>query len=417
MPLPLLRGYSDDQLFPLLNAVMLGWGALALLPRWRHTPTLTLSLVVAYSAVYALLVAARAVAAPAPAGAGVGSLDAVIALFSDREIVFAGWTHYIAFDLFVGRHIVMDSQAAGMPHLTILPLLPLTLMAGPAGFAAYAAMKWIWWRWPAGYKPLLVLLYTAVTLLCLMMVGWVLILPSSWLYGNSEWHDQLMTRTPPYKFAPVSLLSKYTGHRAVQFLHILPSAAWSASLPLQLNPWVRKKYPGLHRTTGYACIITAQFMTVGYVLIDLRGLMFHEHDFPQFKSNQHMSKLGLGWMPHKFLARFLAMWFSSTAIAALYFARTRDFPRHQAWVIRHVGSGIWVALQRLYVGYHAATSPATQKAVFADGLVLAASFTIVVAELAVLVLLYETVKTTAATAATLSDDRRTRQSSDPKKRA
>jgi hypothetical protein len=153
MPLPLL-GMLDDELFGALNGVMLGWAALAFLPRWRHTPAVTLGFVVLYSAMYAVLLLQRALAAPLPEGAGFGSLEAVVALFSDRDVVFAGWTHYIAFDLFVGRHIILDSQRTGLPHLAVLPLLPLTLMAGPAGLALYTGLKSAWSRWPRGYNPL-----------------------------------------------------------------------------------------------------------------------------------------------------------------------------------------------------------------------------------------------------------------------
>ena len=257
MPLPLL-GMLDDELFGALNGVMLGWAALAFLPRWRHTPAVTLGFVVLYSAMYAVLLLQRALAAPLPEGAGFGSLEAVVALFSDRDVVFAGWTHYIAFDLFVGRHIILDSQRTGLPHLAVLPLLPLTLMAGPAGLALYTGLKSAWSRWPRGYNPLLVLIYSAVTYLCLFMIGWVVIAPSSWLYGNSDWHDHMMVRTPPLKYAPVSLLAKYSGHRGVQFLHTLPSAVWAATVPIQLNPILRRNYKGFHRGAGWVCLITAQ---------------------------------------------------------------------------------------------------------------------------------------------------------------
>jgi hypothetical protein len=38
----------------------------------------------------------------------------VVSLFSSKPAVLAGWTHYIAFDLFVGRYIVADNSSAGI---------------------------------------------------------------------------------------------------------------------------------------------------------------------------------------------------------------------------------------------------------------------------------------------------------------
>ena len=72
---------------------------------------------------------------PLPEGGGFATLSQVVALFTDRETVFAGWVHYIAFDLFVSRYIVMDAQEKGVPHLLVVACVPLTLLAGPMGFA------------------------------------------------------------------------------------------------------------------------------------------------------------------------------------------------------------------------------------------------------------------------------------------
>ena len=79
MPLPLLDAVSDAALFPLGNAVVLGWGALLLAPRWRHTQGLALALVSLCSALYLLLAAHRLLFSPLPlpAGAGFGTLAEV----------------------------------------------------------------------------------------------------------------------------------------------------------------------------------------------------------------------------------------------------------------------------------------------------------------------------------------------------
>eukprot|EP01044_Picomonas_judraskeda_P036912 COSAG03_NODE_16518_length_399_cov_1.036667_1_plen_105_part_10 len=93
MRLPL----GDDELFSWLNIVVLGWALIAFLPRWKHTPALSLAVVGAYALLYTVLLAERARSGPLPAGSGFGTLQGVVTLFTDRGAVMAGWTHYIAF--------------------------------------------------------------------------------------------------------------------------------------------------------------------------------------------------------------------------------------------------------------------------------------------------------------------------------
>ena len=57
---------------------------------------------------------------------------------SQPELFLAGWTHYIAFDLFVGRWIWEDALRAGRgARLALL----LTFLAGPAGLSLYLMQR------------------------------------------------------------------------------------------------------------------------------------------------------------------------------------------------------------------------------------------------------------------------------------
>ena len=89
MRLPL----GDDELFPWLNVVGAGWALIALLPRWRHTPALSMGVVAVYSVLYTVLLAERMRTAPLPEGASVGTLEGVAALFGDRGVIMAGCEH------------------------------------------------------------------------------------------------------------------------------------------------------------------------------------------------------------------------------------------------------------------------------------------------------------------------------------
>ncbi|MEO6363514.1 MAG: ABA4-like family protein [Caldimonas sp.] len=68
---------------------------------------------------------------------GFSSLAQVAALFSVPGLLLAGWVHYLAFDLLVGRWQVDDSGVAGAAAWWLLPCLVLTFVFGPAGWLLY----------------------------------------------------------------------------------------------------------------------------------------------------------------------------------------------------------------------------------------------------------------------------------------
>jgi len=107
------------------------------LPRWRVTKRLMSSPLVcaAPAALYGALVIPRfaevwqAVSSP--------ELSGVAALLGSPVGATIGWLHFLAFDLFVGRWIYLDSRERGVPAWVTAPALLLTLMLGPCGFLLY----------------------------------------------------------------------------------------------------------------------------------------------------------------------------------------------------------------------------------------------------------------------------------------
>ena len=59
---------------------------------------------------------------------------------SDAGIVI-GWTHYLAFDLFVGLWIAKDADSKGFARWVQLPFLAATLFAGPIGLLAWLVTR------------------------------------------------------------------------------------------------------------------------------------------------------------------------------------------------------------------------------------------------------------------------------------
>lgn len=59
---------------------------------------------------------------------------------SDGGLVL-GWTHYLAFDLFVGLWIAKDADAKGFSRIAQAPVLLLTFLVGPVGLLVWLAVR------------------------------------------------------------------------------------------------------------------------------------------------------------------------------------------------------------------------------------------------------------------------------------
>jgi len=117
---------------------MAGWILLLILPRHRIAQrvagiTVPLILSVGY-----LILNARHFRG---AEGGFGSLADVAMLFQKRELLLAGWIHYLAFDLFIGAWETRDAQRNGLPHLVVIPCLVMTFLLGPIGLLFYFAIR------------------------------------------------------------------------------------------------------------------------------------------------------------------------------------------------------------------------------------------------------------------------------------
>eukprot|EP01035_Chromulina_nebulosa_P008253 gene8253-11185_t len=163
---------QDAEIFPFLNFVLLGYALIIFFPRWKFTKVITLILPAVYSFLYLVLVIDWIKKNPTKVSSiDFSTLRSVVDLFKDEAAVFAGWTHYIAFDLMIARYIVLDAAEEGIPHIFIVPLVPVTLMLGPVGLFSYSIIKSV------RNIRFSEVLYVLMTMLCLFMVGWIFILP------------------------------------------------------------------------------------------------------------------------------------------------------------------------------------------------------------------------------------------------
>ena len=140
-----------DAIFGLTNGVALaGWLALAALPRRPAILSAILYvgvglLCLAYAVMFVLLFGQFVDPQRLP-GAGVPDLTdysvaGIRALFMSDGGVVLGWTHYLAFDLFIGLWIARDADAKGFSRLAQLPVLFLTLMVGPIGLLTWLLVR------------------------------------------------------------------------------------------------------------------------------------------------------------------------------------------------------------------------------------------------------------------------------------
>ena len=85
-------------------------------------------------------------------GGGFQSLAAVQLLFSAPGKMLGAWTHFLAFDLLVGRWMVDDASSSGRSRIPLLLALPATFLFGPLGVLLYLAGRSLL-RAKAGSNP------------------------------------------------------------------------------------------------------------------------------------------------------------------------------------------------------------------------------------------------------------------------
>ena len=137
---------SWDTVFGAVNLLALaGWIALIALPRWPALLSAVLYLGVGLLCVtYAtglIGVVSGLIPNPQGGGANFSTIAGVRSIFASDAGVTIGWTHYLAFDLFVGLWIARDGDAKNISRWAQAPVLFATLMAGPLGLLVWLGLR------------------------------------------------------------------------------------------------------------------------------------------------------------------------------------------------------------------------------------------------------------------------------------
>ena len=178
-------------------------------------------------------------------------------------------------------------------------------------------------------------IYVVVTFHCAVMLAWT----AASNYLPHRHFPALETTMAGNGYMPYRLFTKYEGHSLVYAAHISPAMFWSACIPVQFHPEVRRRYPRLHRYLGRAFICTSFLMMAGVAVIIRRKLLW-EH-YVNKETNEADP-----WVVHKIprtdlsysdvVMVVLAVVFLQTAWNAVACARKKDYFHHQIWVIRYV---------------------------------------------------------------------------------
>jgi len=147
-PYFLLGGLNGKDLWPAIDVVFISYLVLLLAPRWKWTPTLTLVTPTFHAVLYVgSLFSVMLDPKEGAAEIDFTTMEGVVALFRDPDVVFPAWIHYIVFDLLVSRMIVFDSVQRGASStfhfLAVVPCVLGTCLFGPTGFLTYMILRQI----------------------------------------------------------------------------------------------------------------------------------------------------------------------------------------------------------------------------------------------------------------------------------
>jgi hypothetical protein len=127
-----------ETMYNLINLYVLPfWALMILAPHWVWTKRIMASFwpIVVLPVVYVGLLGSQILS---QTGMPLDiSLNGIAALLGNPAGATLGWAHFLAFDLFVGRWVYMDSRERGTSAWVISPILFFVFMAGPLGLLLY----------------------------------------------------------------------------------------------------------------------------------------------------------------------------------------------------------------------------------------------------------------------------------------
>ncbi|MEU4651061.1 ABA4-like family protein [Nocardia fluminea] len=117
------------------------WALMIFAPTWRWTRTIISSPWIVLAPLVVWVIVAVPVLGAMWSLVTAPSLDAITEAIADPAVLTALWAQIIAWDLFLGRWIYLDSRARHIHPLLMGPLLVGTILLSPIAFPIYLLVR------------------------------------------------------------------------------------------------------------------------------------------------------------------------------------------------------------------------------------------------------------------------------------
>jgi Domain of unknown function (DUF4281) len=122
------------------------WFLMIVVPGWSWTRRIIGSPLIVLPALAVYLVSVAPILPEFAAEMLRPDLAGVRDLLATADGTAAVWAHLIAFDLFIGRWMYLDSRERRVHPLLMAPVLVLTILLSPFGLLSYLAIRAFAWR-------------------------------------------------------------------------------------------------------------------------------------------------------------------------------------------------------------------------------------------------------------------------------
>ncbi len=117
------------------------WVLMIFLPHWSVTRRIISSPLIVVPPLVVYVVVLIPQFGQYASAVALASFPDVVAVLGTPAGTTAVWAHAVAFDLFVGRWMYLDSRERGLHPLVMAPLLVLTILLSPLGLLSYLLLR------------------------------------------------------------------------------------------------------------------------------------------------------------------------------------------------------------------------------------------------------------------------------------
>ncbi|KDN43307.1 hypothetical protein K437DRAFT_257511 [Tilletiaria anomala UBC 951] len=154
------------------------------------------------------------------------------------------------------------------------------------------------------------------------------------------------------------ILSRIRAPVHYMILHAMPAIIWSLAIPLQHSDAVRKRYPVLHRNSGYTALFLSALLTISGIAFEWRRpKLVYTHADPWHLHSLPLSfmlpfartlNLTLCWPTFEVALYVVSVPFIYTLTRAFQTAALeRDYVQHRRWAVAHSIAAYLIHIQRV----------------------------------------------------------------------